>query len=265
MIHVTITDLKLLLYARELIFEPGADFAKACMDADPVTGSTHALHAAINWAWLQWHARDDFRRIRDQLSFVVLRSASGLTKEMPNSTRMRGFHDWLLMCSAVLSGEASVIRAGAASVIPASSCASGDHYYAALAGIIAGRTYEETRIDVGGQMEVFERLQPDKAFIAPTRALVRAFVKGNWLALDKAVAKGAERHWSEAYLGKESNGYSVIVEKSEEEIKLELARKNANYLWPYPEAVFAKLAIAKGASISHDDFWFPRAFVSARL
>jgi hypothetical protein len=38
--RVAITDLKLLLYARELIFEPGADFAKACMDFDPVTGSS---------------------------------------------------------------------------------------------------------------------------------------------------------------------------------------------------------------------------------
>lgn len=128
MTQVTITDLKLLLFARELIFELGANFAKVCMDTDPVTGSMHALGAVIDWAWLQWHAHNDFRPIRDQLSFVALRSASGIRKETPGPTGMRGFHDWLFMCCAVLSGDASAIQAAASIIVPASADATREQY-----------------------------------------------------------------------------------------------------------------------------------------
>ena len=44
---------------------------------------------------------------------------------------------------------------------------------------------------------------------------------------------------------------------------LDITKKHAHFTWAYVEAAFAKLAILDGATITHDDLWFPLDFVKS--
>jgi hypothetical protein len=138
-------------------------------------------------------------------------------------------------------------------------------YEKALSGLLRARILGEPK-EERKQFEILEQCEPDRLRISPPKPVVRHFVNRDYHGLAKAVADGAARHWSDAYLGRNSRDprvRPVVVKEERGRLILNLANKSGRFFWPYPEAVFAKLAMMDGATISYDDFWFPLTLVKA--
>jgi hypothetical protein len=122
---------------------------------------------------------------------------------------------------------------------------------------ILGDSKEERR-----QLDVLLRTKPFGSHITPANSLVRAFVERDDRAIAKLIAAGAKKH-SEGLWAFDRRG---VKEQSRDRMVLDIGYKHTNFFWPYPEAVFAKLAMMAGTTtITHDDFWFPLGLVRAGI
>jgi hypothetical protein len=235
---------------------------------DTLIDVAQGLRSAINWAWLQWHVKPQFRTISNELTFIALRSSDALAKGITHGDqRERGFHDWMMLCCAVLSGNRETMAEAAKQARGADARVKGHQHDRALAGVLAARIFGNEQ-DEAEQRMLWEKYKPMGINAFPSRALVRAFVRRDYRAVAKAVKEGAEKHWSDEYIGGGGRRWMigpVIVEQKRGHMTLDLRRKDSYFLWPYVEAVFAKLALMDGASITYDDFWLPLDFVKAMV
>lgn len=214
------------------------------------------LRKAINWSWVQWHLSRDFDLIRKELMFVVERSLRAVPHMKIKDVEDRGFHDQMLMHAAVLSGHRSTAIAAAKEVRLASSRSKAYQYEAAVAGILASRVLDKPKQEQA-QLKQFGRFKPTRVDAFPSRSLARAFVEHDDKALAKAIKSGAEKFWSKAHLTP-----TVVISETKDRLLLDLSRKSSQFLWPYVEATFAKLAIQDGTVIKYDSFWFPLEFIA---
>lgn len=218
------------------------------------------MQDGTKWAFLEWRLRDTFGPIQAMLRDVVLRSTE-LMKQGRIATRRdpnRALHDWLMLACAVLSSDAAVMREAAEQSVQAARGSKGD-YEQALAGIVKSRILCDV-VEEKRQLQVLLKSKPFGSHITPTNSLVRAFVERDDGAIARLVASGAKKH-TDPLWAFDRRG---IKEQTRDRMVLDIGHKHTNFFWPYPEAVFAKLAMIAGAStITHDDFWFPLGLVRA--
>ena len=224
------------------------------------TGGADLLATAA-LAWIEWLEKPEFRPISKLLIDSVRRSAVPEVAKEDEKLELRGWYEWALTACAVLSGDVPTMHLAAGVVKGARVGSKQDPAYGSVAGIIKARLLGNAK-DEQKQLEVFTQCRGDGSHPLPSRELLTAFVNRDYVKLDQAVTAGAKKHWTDSYLGR-GTPKPVILEDSPRRLVIDVWQKDANYKWPYPEAVFAKLAIMEGAIITHDDFWFPLALVRA--
>lgn len=224
------------------------------------TGGADLLAAAA-LAWIEWLEKPEFGPISKQLIRSVRRSAVPAVAKEDEKLGLRGWYEWALTACAVLSGDVPTMHLAARVVKGARVGSKQDPAYGSVAGIIKARLLGNAK-DEQKQLEVFTQCRGDGSHPLPSRELLTAFVNRDYVKLDQAVTGGAKKHWTDSYLGR-GTPKPVILEDSPRRLVIDVWQKDAHYKWPYPEAVFAKLAIMEGAAITHDDFWFPLALVRA--
>jgi hypothetical protein len=211
---------------------------------------------AISWCWAQWQLTQDFIPISEQVSEALSMVTTPEAVEKVDKRGLRGDYEYAIMFASVLSGHVETMKSVAAHVHGGDGKTETNQRYQSIAGVfksrIIGDNDEERR-----QLELSEKYRPDGVHPTPSRALLRAFVDRDYKAVNKEVAKGAKKHWTDQYL-------KGIVEKDEpDHLVINIRGKNVLFTWPYVEAAIAKLAIMDGATITHDDIWFPLDFVKA--
>src|SRR4051794_36313955 len=112
---------------------------------DAISVSMNALHAAMRWIWLRWHLANPFKAISEDLTKVVVRSASPAAMKMRDPDGFRGFHDWVLLACAVLSGHPPTMLTAAEASTAASARAKRNQYFGSLAGILQSRIRGEPK------------------------------------------------------------------------------------------------------------------------
>jgi hypothetical protein len=235
--------------------------------SDGLRGPADVHRRAVYWAWLRWHLDADFETISDVLTADVLRAAKAFKRgRIPKGADERGFHDWLMLCAAVLSGNTKTMRTAAGQVQLADARRRNYQYYEALAGIVASHIKGDQKKE-RVQFQILQRHNPIKIDPWPSEPLLRSFIDRNFKGVAKAVKTGAEKHWSDLYLGRRHRRswriVPVVVKEDRKSMLLDLRSKDSYFWWPYVEAVFAKLALLDGAVLSYDSFWLPLAFLQA--
>lgn len=216
--------------------------------------------SAIRWAWVQWQISPEFEPISAELSRAVDSTLAPEGSKAKAKGSMRDLPGWFIGCCAVLSGDRATLRRAADAIAYATDKAGRGHsYYQALAGIIKARVREDPERE-REQLAISAQFKPNGPHVFPSRPLLRAFVDRDYAALEREAIKGAKKHWTDRYMGRPSR--SVLVKDEPDHIILDIANKDVYAPWPYVEAVFAKLAVLDGATISYDDFWFPLKLVS---
>ena len=215
---------------------------------------THALRAAINWAWLKWHDSRDFAAISTDLAGVVLRGVSLYElKDFDGPNWFRDLHDVFLVQAAVLSGRPDVMRRAAEAARPASSRTARYQFFEAWTGILTARILGDASAE-SRQHALYRTFKPDRTFLWPGAGLVDTFVARDYAAFAKAVKSGCERQW------KMAERQEALSENTDGSLVVRLSNKHQHFFWSYVEATFAKLAMSDGAEVSYDSFWFPNDF-----
>jgi hypothetical protein len=221
---------------------------------------------AIYFAWLQWHVDQNFLRISGVLTADVLRAVDAIAGgKIPSKIDERDFHDRMMIIAAILSGNPSTMRSAAEQVQMASSRAKTYQYESAFAGLLASRILDKPKQEKA-QLRILRQYKPTRVDPWPSNQLLDAFSRRDYRLLAKSVKKGAEKHWTDRYLGVGHRRWgtrSVVVEERPDYILLDLWKKDPHFWWPYVEAAFAKLAILDGAEFSFDSFWLPLGLVQA--
>jgi len=253
--------------AKRLCTRPNKSFIDAFLDTDfeSLIWAADGHCSAIYWAWLQWQLDADFNKISDGLTADAMRAAEALASgKLPRRIDERGFHDWMMMNAAILSGNALTMRAAAEQVRLARSDTERYQYNEAAAGILACRILGEEKRE-RAQYEMLQRYRPMRINPWPSKALTLAFVERDNKRLARTVAQDAEKHWSDRYLNLDNRRRTqpVIVKQDADSIVVNLRNKDSYFWWPYVEAAFAKLAVLDGVEINYDSFWMPLAFVKA--
>jgi hypothetical protein len=241
---------------------PGVPFERA-FATWPLMESRDALNSAINWSWIQWHSDPNFERIGSELATFALRSAQGSAKYTKRvGQEFRGMQDWMVTACAILSGDVATMRAATDGIPGAKKRVRRNQYYEALAGILKCRIHGRANLEQE-QLDKLQLGQPDPEFISPSQKLIQAFSKRDYCAFEEALEDGMRKHL-EGRFNKRARGapLPVVAHEGGRNV-VNLRNKDSYTLWPYPEAVFAKLAALDGATIKCDSFWFPRDFVTA--
>lgn len=209
-------------------------------------------HSGIYWSWYEWQLHHNFIDISNRLKSVTeLVATEGGAKEA-SKLSMRGYHEWFVMQCAILSGDKPTMALACKHV--AGSGGRSQQYYNSLAGMLKAR-FEGDQKEAERQLKFSLKYKEDGVHPTPSRALQKAFVERDYAALDREVTKGAKRYWKDSFIGK------AIVKDEPGELVIDPLQRHFHYQWAYPEAAIAKLAILDGATITHDDVWFPLEFV----
>lgn len=258
--QIKILDFDCYLQEWRVGLQLGKTYREAFLPPDPdsLVGSLGGLREAIRWSWLQWKKKTEFEPIRDALKFVTMRSAEALTARRLPRDSFRGLHDRMLLCCAVLSADAGTMQFAAERAMQAASSGNSKAHELALAGILKARLLSDTKTEQK-QLRILGECHSLKSDPIPSGKLIRAFVDQDYDTLAKEVALGARRHWSDNYIR------PAIIQENAEQITIKIGKKDCYFVWPYVEAVFAKLAMMDGATITYDDFWFPLDFVTAGI
>ena len=211
---------------------------------------------AISWCWAQWHLTHDFVPISKQISEALLTVTTPEAAEKVDKRDTRGDYEYAIMFASVLSGNVGTMKLISAHVRGGDDKSEKYQRYQSIAGVLKSRIIGDNDGE-RRQLDLSEKYRPDGVHPAPSRTLLRAFVDRDYKTVNKEVAKGAKKHWTDQYL-------KGIVEKDEpDHLVIKIRDKNVHFTWPYVEAAIAKLAIMDGATITHDDIWFPLDFVKA--
>ena len=220
-----------------------------------------ALEDAIKLAWLRWQVSPEFLPISDVLAGVVHRSVEpSVVKKHAGPVKQDLYERALIYC-AVLSGDIGAMKTAAKVVRGAARHRKDSLNDESVAGILKGRIEGNPKFELQ-QYRLSEKSVPHRAHAWPSQQLLKAFVERDYGQLALEVERGAKQHWSDSYL-KGARGYTAIVKETDDLIVLDPMKKGGNFLWAYVEAVFAKMAMMDGATITYDDLWFPLRLIRA--
>lgn len=234
---------------------------------NPVILAQH-VRGVVNWAWLQWHVSHDRSSIN-----LTLETNVGLAmkaKESPKLKRAdindRGELDQFLLTAALLSGNPALARDVAATVTGANAKSKQYQYRAALAGMMAASILDNRR-KRDAQLALMKKYKPVRINAFPSPRLVDAFIGGDDAELDRAIAAGVKKYWSDQWLDRARRrigvgGRTLLVYEDDSRLGLDVNMLDLHWMWPHVEATFARLATLKGRKVRYDDFWFPLPFVT---
>lgn len=223
------------------------------------------IREAVNWAWLSWHVSHNRSQINSRLEKVVeaaLERKGGKSfKRAP--INQKGEFDQFLLIAAVLCGNNALARRVSRTVSGANARSKQYQYDAALAGVIAAIVLgkQQTR---DAQLAIMKRFKPTRVNAFPTPQLVHAVISGSDSELNRAIGSAVKKYWSDASVGRTSyrGRPSQLLYEDDSRLGLDLNQRSLHWIWPYMEAMFARLAMLDGRKISYDDFWFPLPLVT---
>jgi hypothetical protein len=217
---------------------------------------TWTLHDALIWAWLQWHnAPGNSKSICEILSPVIKRSIE-LIQDKKVVQYFREKHDSFLTQLAVLTGSKALMNTAAHAAEEGQEESGEYQFYSAWTGILKYRIFGDEP-KVREQYEIYQRYKPLRAFLFPTKKMMQSFVEKDYKTLNKVIRQRCEEHW------KWSAKMGALEDQKDGTKVLHLDKYDPNFLWPWVEGTFAKLAYMDGAEITYDSPWLPLGLVKA--
>jgi hypothetical protein len=211
---------------------------------------TATLQILLRWLWLQWHAGTPQAKVAPHCVLVVERSLEAA--EQAADDAMRPQHDVFALMAAVLSGEWALAEKVAGICIAANPGSKSDQFFEAWAGILKYRLLKKADDELK-QLGVLRKSRGKGMFSEPTSAMAEAFCNRDYGALDREIAKAVQKCQVQAEKLGALRGNDFTLSQDSRVFLVN---------WPWPEAVFAKMAhLEKPGSIALDEFWMPAGFI----
>jgi hypothetical protein len=221
------------------------------MSKRDVTTRMRVAHAALCWYWVHWHATQDLKAARAKVIEIVQSAITSLPPREKDDQRPT--LDSFLIQLAVIAGNPELTKKVCGVIVTASPSTRSYQHIEAWNGVLKW-TILNDQSKAEEQFRVMQRHSPLRLYEWPPHPLVEAFLKRDWTKFRKAYKARSDLHDRAA----KKEG---ALHHLRNQVIINVKRKHMNFLWPWPTAVFGRLAVLQGARLDFDTPWLPQAFL----